>query len=63
MSNSMPIEEMFDEFLNEVYEPITFGYLTFYPADIIKELDPIAYRCGLADYESDLIDRGEYAEL
>ena len=62
MSNFIDIEAMFDEYLNEVYEPITFGYLTFYPADIIKELDPIAYRCGLADYESEL-EADEYVEL
>lgn len=50
----MTIEEQYDEMLNDVYEPITFGYLTFYPAEIIKTLDPIAYRVGLADFESEL---------
>ena len=47
-------EEQYDELLNEIYPEVTFGYLTFSPAEIIKTLDPIAYRVGLADFESEL---------
>lgn len=50
----MSIEERYDELLNEVYGEVQLGYMIFMPADIIKELDPIAYRVGLADFESEL---------
>ena len=50
------LEERYNEWLDEVYEPIVFGYLTFYPSDIIKNCDPIAYRCGMADFE-DIVEK------
>lgn len=48
--------EQYEEALNSEGEVKVAG-LTFYPADIIKELDPTAYRCGLNDYV-DGIDKG-----
>ena len=42
MRNEM-INEMVDEMLDE-QGPVQIGNLTFYPSDIVKELDPIAYR-------------------
>lgn len=45
--------------------PVTVCGLTFDPSKIIRELDPIAYRCGLVDYV-DSIDKTEdagYIEL
>ena len=48
------VQEMYDDMLNDVYGPVKIGYLEFDPSEILRELDPIAYRCGLADYESEL---------
>ena len=62
MSNFIDIEAMFDEFLDEVYPSFKMGELEFFPSDILKSCDPIAYRCGLADYESEL-EADEYVEL
>ena len=45
-------EELYDEFLNEVYPEVTIGYSTFQASDILKALDPIAYNVGFSDYES-----------
>ena len=56
-----------DDFIEQYEESINSGGevkvagLTFYPADIIKELDPTAYRCGLNDYV-DGIDKSEVKE-
>lgn len=47
----MERHEAFDEWLNETSEPYTLGNLTFYPADILAECDPIAYRVTLADWK------------
>jgi DNA repair exonuclease SbcCD ATPase subunit len=56
--------EQYEDALNSEGEVKVCG-MTFYPADIIKELDPTAYRCGLNDYV-DGIDKNEvkaYQEL
>ena len=39
--------------------------MEFYPSDILKSCDPVAYRCGKNDYESnfDLDDCEEYNDL
>lgn len=57
--NDKEFEEQYDEMLNEVYEPIKFGYLTYDPAEVLQAVDPIAYRCGLADYVSSLEEDDE----
>ena len=58
-------ESDFDEFLDEIEQPVTVCGMTFYPSDILKNCDPIAYRCAKSDYESnyDLDDVEEYADL
>lgn len=58
-------ESDFDEFLDDVEESVIIAGMTFYPSDILKSCDPIAYRCAKADYESnyDLDDIEEYNDL
>ena len=55
------IEEMYNEALDEMGE-VKLGNLTFLPSRIIKELDPVAYRTGLNDYEDMLMEDFEYEE-
>ena len=58
-------ESEFDEFLDEVEQSVTVCGMEFYPSDILKSCDPIAYRIAKSDYESniDLDDVTEYADL
>jgi hypothetical protein len=49
------IEEMFDEMLDELYPVYKIGELTFYPSQILKDCDPVAYRI----YCQDFIDEKE----
>lgn len=42
-------KEMYDEALDEQGE-VKIGTLTFYPSQILKECDPIAYRVGFSDW-------------
>lgn len=58
-------ESEFDEMLDDCHETYNLGGMTFYPSDILKSCDPIAYRCGKSDYESeyDLDDCEEYNDL
>jgi hypothetical protein len=46
-------EEMFDEMLDELYPVYKIGELTFYPSQILKDCDPIAYRIGLSEWEDE----------
>lgn len=58
-------ESDFDEFLDDAEESVTVCGMTFYPSDILKSCDPIAYRCAKSEYESnyDLDDVAEYNDL
>jgi hypothetical protein len=52
----------YDAYLNDCYGVVTIGYSEFYPADILKNCDPIAYRCGFADYVDSLSEEGIQVE-
>ena len=52
----------YDAFLDECYPVVTLGYSEFYPSDIIKNCDPIAYRVGFADYVDSLTEEGVEVE-
>lgn len=54
------VENNFDDFLDEIYEPYKMGNLTFYPSKILSELDPIAYRCAMADEVSARLSDYQY---
>ena len=58
-------ESEFDESLDDCHETYKLGSMTFYPSDVLKSCDPIAYRCAKSDYESnyDLDDCEEYTDL
>ena len=57
-------ESDFDDYLDQDGEQHT-SVGSFYPSDILKSCDPIAYRCAKSDYESnyDLDDCQEYTEM
>lgn len=52
-------EETYEEELNESYGNIEIGNLTFSAGRIVKELDPIAFRCGMSDNEDSVRERAE----
>ena len=47
-------EEEYDDLLDEVYEVIKFGTLEYSPSQVLKAVDPIAYRVGMNDYEDSM---------
>ena len=57
-------EEEFNSYLDDE-GLVTVCGLEFYPSDILKSCDPIAYRCAKSDYEAnfELEDCEEYQEL
>jgi hypothetical protein len=48
------IEQQFDELLDECYPVVKIGYAEFYPSQILKNCDPIAYQIGLSEFEDSL---------
>ena len=57
-------EAEFDDYLDELgIQHTSVG--SFYPSDILKNCDPIAYHCAKSDYEDnfDLADCLEYTEV
>jgi hypothetical protein len=45
-------EEAYEELIDEISEEVKIGSLTYSAGRTLKEIDPIAFRCGMAD-ESD----------
>jgi hypothetical protein len=44
--------ELYDEMLDECYPMVDVCGYTYDPSRALKELDPIAYRCGFNDWLS-----------
>lgn len=57
-------ENDYDDALDEG-GAVMVGGCEFFPSRILRELDPIAYRCGLNDYVDnlDLSDDADYCDL
>jgi hypothetical protein len=53
--------DRFDEMLNNVYPEYSMGWITFTPAQILKECDPVAYRIALSEFD-DFFREGEEDE-
>jgi len=48
--------EEYDEMLDECFEPVALGSLTFNPSDVLFNCDPLAYRIGLDEYVDSMED-------
>jgi hypothetical protein len=59
-SNSIDIEDQYRDMLRECYSDSLSGIFANYdPAQVLQEIDPTAYRCGMNDYV-DSMDWEEY---
>lgn len=61
-------ENAYAEFIDECHDEIKIGCYTFSPSRVLKELDPIAFNCGLSEFiDDELSERPErfegYTEL
>ena len=50
----------YDDMLDEVYGDVKIGCGTYYASNVLKEVDPIAYRCGRTDWECSVIEDVQY---
>lgn len=61
--DSLDTEESYRDMLDECYSFKAVGgiFAAMSPANVLEEVDPVAYRCGLNDYEDSLTD--SYTEI
>lgn len=50
-------DEEYEEFLNELYGDIDVCGLPYPAGHVLHEIDPIAFRCGKVEYESEQSSR------
>jgi hypothetical protein len=55
-------EEMFADLLDECYDEVKIGCCTFSPSQIMKELDPTAFRVGTQENLDSLAEDGTLYE-
>jgi len=46
-------EEVYEELLDECFAEVKIGELTYAAGYVLKEVDPIAFRCGVSDMLAD----------
>lgn len=56
------IEESYDSMLDCCFPDLIIAGMHYCTSRAHKEVDPIAYRCGLLDYVSTLISGGDITE-
>ena len=55
----MDLEEAFEERVRECYPETTkVGWMEFDTVSLMKDQDPVSWRCALAEYESQEADEG-----
>lgn len=52
-------QAMFNDMLDECYEEIRFGEVSYLPSDVLESTDPIAHRVGVNDYIDSLCRDGD----
>ena len=57
--------EEYEGYINNAYEGVKIGKVMYHPAYILRNLDNIAYSCGLQEYVDsiELIDDPGYQDL
>ena len=47
-------ESEYEDFLNEIYDAVEICGMSYDSGRALRLLDPVAFRCGLGDYESEI---------
>lgn len=50
------LEDMYEEMLNECYEPVSICGFNYDQGHALRNLDPIAFRCGVSEWEGEEFD-------
>jgi hypothetical protein len=53
---------MHDDLIDELYPVVTIGIYQWAPADVLKRMDPVAYRISVIEYADQLHQDGQITE-
>ena len=56
------LHDMYDNMIDECSEPVRIGSLTYTPSDVLRTVDPVAYRCGFNDWLDSQCQDGQLFE-
>jgi hypothetical protein len=56
-------EDLFDSMLDDVYGTVEIAGMGYDTSTALKNVDDVAYRCGVNDYIDSLLTDGDYTEL
>ena len=56
------LEEWFDDVLDDCNKDITIGMLSYSPSQVLKAVDPVAYRIALSEHADYLAEDGYIVE-
>ena len=54
--------EMYEEMLDDCEGPVELCGMTYSASHVLREVDPVAYRCGFNDYVDSLMDDDVFVE-
>ena len=57
------ITDLYDSMLDDCYDDVNICGLNYVPSRALKEVDPIAYRCGCNDYIDSLLEDEIFTEI
>lgn len=63
-TNAKPVNvaQHLEEMINDIYPPVEIAGLTFNPGEILRTLDPVAFKIMVLDEEVNMLDDG-YVEI
>ena len=57
------LEDMYEEMLNECYEPVSICGFNYDQGHALRNLDPIAFRCGVSEWDSEEFVEIGYSDM
>lgn len=57
------LDDMYEEYLSEVFQPVSVCGYEYEAGKVLREVDPIAFRCGCADWLDNEITEGTIEEV
>lgn len=56
------LEDMYDDMIDGCDDLVVIGSMTYAPSRVLKDTDPIAYRCGFNDWLDAVMSDGYITE-
>lgn len=61
-STESALEDIFEDFMDDTYDKVEIGGLTYYAGAVLRAVDPEAFRTYLADWLSQEVEEGNLFE-